>query len=110
MASGPDAGKLALLDFGLVAEIPAYDREAMVSATIHLANRDWGALVDDFIALGFLPRDAGGCAGLVWCGVVRAVHALAVCLVVCRQCQCVRLPTATLVAERTSTRPPSCTA
>ena len=28
----------------------------MVSATIHLANRDWGALVDDFVALKFLPR------------------------------------------------------
>jgi hypothetical protein len=32
------------------------DREAMVSATIHLANRDWDALIDDFVALGFLPR------------------------------------------------------
>lgn len=27
----------------------------MVSATIHLANRDWDSLVDDFVALGFLP-------------------------------------------------------
>jgi len=36
---GPNAGKLALLDFGLVAEVPAADREAMVSATIHLGNR-----------------------------------------------------------------------
>ncbi len=27
----------------------------MVAATIHLANRDWSALIDDFIALGFLP-------------------------------------------------------
>eukprot|EP00798_Chlamydomonas_sp_ICE-L_P020473 gene20473-27261_t len=32
----------------------AKDREAMVSATVHLANRDWSALVDDFVALGFL--------------------------------------------------------
>jgi hypothetical protein len=30
-----------------------------VSATIHLANRDWGALVEDFVTLGFLPREAG---------------------------------------------------
>ena len=29
-----------------------------VSATIHLANRDWDALIDDFIALNFLPQDA----------------------------------------------------
>jgi hypothetical protein len=46
VTEGPDAGKLALLDFGLVAEVPAPDREAMISATIHLANRDWnGACV-----------------------------------------------------------------
>lgn len=29
-----------------------------VSATIHLANRNWAALVDDFIDLEFLPTDA----------------------------------------------------
>ncbi|KAG2445070.1 hypothetical protein HYH02_008937 [Chlamydomonas schloesseri] len=55
VTEGPHAGKLALLDFGLVAEIPAADRQAMVAATIHLANRDWDALIDDFVALGFLP-------------------------------------------------------
>ena len=55
VTEGPDAGKLALLDFGLVAEVPRADREAMVSATIHLGNRDWDALITDFIALGFLP-------------------------------------------------------
>jgi hypothetical protein len=38
VTEGPDAGKLALLDFGLVAEIPAQDRAAMVSATIHLVS------------------------------------------------------------------------
>lgn len=57
ITEGPNAGKLALLDFGLVAEIPPADREAMVSATIHLANRDWDSLIDDFAALGFLPPD-----------------------------------------------------
>lgn len=57
VTSGPDAGKLCLLDFGLVAEVPEPDREAMVSATIHLANRDWASLVDDFVALDFLPED-----------------------------------------------------
>lgn len=58
MTEGPHAGKLALLDFGLVSELPAADREAMVSTTIHLGNRDWNALVSDFVALGFLPGDA----------------------------------------------------
>jgi predicted unusual protein kinase regulating ubiquinone biosynthesis (AarF/ABC1/UbiB family) len=58
VTEGPNAGQLALLDFGLVAEIPTPDREAMVSATIHLANKDWDALIDDFVALGFLPTKA----------------------------------------------------
>jgi predicted unusual protein kinase regulating ubiquinone biosynthesis (AarF/ABC1/UbiB family) len=39
VTEGPDAGKLALLDFGLVAEIPPQDRAAMVSATIHLVGQ-----------------------------------------------------------------------
>ena len=57
VTEGEHAGKLCLLDFGLVAEVPPVDREAMVSATIHLANRDWPALIDDFVALEFLPAD-----------------------------------------------------
>ncbi|MEW5317369.1 MAG: hypothetical protein WDW38_008671 [Sanguina aurantia] len=40
VTEGPNAGKLALLDFGLVAEIPPPDRAAMISSVIHLANRD----------------------------------------------------------------------
>lgn len=54
VTEGPHAGKLALLDFGLVAEIPPVDREAMVSATIHLANRGKGLrseLVDGWARL-----------------------------------------------------------
>ena len=58
VTEGPHAGKLALLDFGLVAEIPVSDRQAMVSATIHLANRDWNGLINDFIDLQFLPPNS----------------------------------------------------
>lgn len=57
VTAGPHAGKLCLLDFGLVAEVPQRDRDSMVSATIHLANRDWPSLIDDFVALDFLPPD-----------------------------------------------------
>lgn len=57
VTAGEHSGKLCLLDFGLVAEVPPADREAMVSATIHLANRDWPALIDDFVALEFLPAN-----------------------------------------------------
>ena len=55
MTEGPHAGRLALIDFGLVAEVPAPDRSAMLSGTIHLANGAWDDLITDFIALGALP-------------------------------------------------------
>eukprot|EP00899_Mesostigma_viride_P014434 jgi/Mesvir1/22992/Mv05685-RA.2 len=50
-------GRLCILDFGLVADIPVEARDRMVSAVIHLANQDFEQLVDDFIDLGFLPPD-----------------------------------------------------
>ena len=50
-------GSLALLDFGLVARLKQPDMDAIVSAVVHLANRDYASLVDDFIALGILPTD-----------------------------------------------------
>jgi predicted unusual protein kinase regulating ubiquinone biosynthesis (AarF/ABC1/UbiB family) len=55
--SGPDEGKLVLLDFGLVAQIPERDRENIVSAVIHLGTKNWDSLIDDFAALGFLDKD-----------------------------------------------------
>ena len=42
---------LALIDFGLIARVREEDRDAMVSALVHLANRDYGKLIDDFIGL-----------------------------------------------------------
>lgn len=50
-------GQLCILDFGLVTEIPADVRDIMVRATIHLANRDFSQLIEDFIDLDFLPPD-----------------------------------------------------
>jgi predicted unusual protein kinase regulating ubiquinone biosynthesis (AarF/ABC1/UbiB family) len=50
-------GKVCILDFGLMAEIPTNERESMVSAIIHLGNKNFDALTDDFINLGFLPED-----------------------------------------------------
>lgn len=49
--------KLALIDFGLVASLKQTDMDKMVSAIIHLANRDYESLVDDFIQLEILPTD-----------------------------------------------------
>ena len=50
-------GRLALLDFGLVARVRPADQDTMVNAIVHLANKDFGSLVDDFIALEILPAD-----------------------------------------------------
>lgn len=49
--------ELALIDCGLMAEINEVDRDFMISAVIHLANKDYASLVDDFINLQILPDD-----------------------------------------------------
>jgi len=50
-------GKIALIDFGLVASLQQEDMDQIVSAIIHLANKDYTSLVDDFIKLQILPAD-----------------------------------------------------
>mmetsp|Transcript_25823 Transcript_25823/g.33862 ORF Transcript_25823/g.33862 Transcript_25823/m.33862 type:complete len:882 (-) Transcript_25823:116-2761(-) len=49
--------RMALIDYGLVATINQQDMDTMVSSLIHLANKDYVSLVDDFISLGILPYD-----------------------------------------------------
>lgn len=50
-----DGAELALIDCGLMASISEEDRDSFVSAVIHLANKDYASLVDDFIKLQILP-------------------------------------------------------
>lgn len=57
VTEGPDAGKLCLLDFGLVAQIPQEDRDIIVSAVVHLGTQNWDSFISDFIRLGFLTED-----------------------------------------------------
>jgi predicted unusual protein kinase regulating ubiquinone biosynthesis (AarF/ABC1/UbiB family) len=59
LAKRPDINgtRIALLDFGLIAQVQQKDMDTMVSAIIHLANRDYASLVDDFISLEILPSD-----------------------------------------------------
>merc|ERR1719444_539221 len=47
--------RLYLIDFGLVAQVRQEDMDSMVSSIIHLANKDYPALVDDFIRLKIVP-------------------------------------------------------
>jgi len=49
--------KVALIDCGLMANIDQADRDKMISAVIHLANKDYTSLVTDFMDLGILPDD-----------------------------------------------------
>lgn len=54
---GGSAARLALLDFGLVARITKEDQDKMVSAIIHLANKDYRSLCTDFVRLEILGGD-----------------------------------------------------
>ena len=49
--------ELAIIDCGLMASIDPVDRDNMISTLIHLANKDYASLVDDFIRLKILPED-----------------------------------------------------
>lgn len=49
---------VALIDCGLMASIDQTDRDNMISAVIHLANKDYASLVDDFIRLNILPPES----------------------------------------------------
>jgi hypothetical protein len=48
---------VALIDCGLMASIDATDQDHMIGAVIHLANKDYASLVDDFIKLNILPSN-----------------------------------------------------
>jgi len=48
-------GRLAILDFGLMAEIDNEIKFGMVEAISHLIHRDYEAIVYDFVTLEFIP-------------------------------------------------------
>ena len=49
--------RLALIDFGLCADVPLPDTKNMTLAIVHLMQGDVSGLLDDSIELGFLPKD-----------------------------------------------------
>ena len=49
-------GKLAFLDFGMMSETPGPARLAIIEHVVHLVNRDYQAMAQDYYALGFLER------------------------------------------------------
>ncbi|KAF5197682.1 Abc-1 domain protein [Thalictrum thalictroides] len=48
-------GKLAYLDFGMMGEFRPELRDGFIEACLHLVNRDYDALAEDFVTLGLLP-------------------------------------------------------
>jgi aarF domain-containing kinase len=50
-------GRLAIIDFGLVAEVPIQDTKTMTMTLVHLMQGDVPGLVEDAVQLGFLPDD-----------------------------------------------------
>jgi len=49
-------GKLAILDFGLMTEITDDQKYGMIEAIVHLINRDYSEIGQDFINLDFIPK------------------------------------------------------
>jgi predicted unusual protein kinase regulating ubiquinone biosynthesis (AarF/ABC1/UbiB family) len=49
----PD-GKLAYLDFGMMSNIQPYQRYGLIEAVVHLVNRDFESLAQDYVKLDFL--------------------------------------------------------
>lgn len=50
-------GKLAILDFGLMTEITDDQKYGMVEAIVHLINRDYTEIGQDFKNLDFIPPE-----------------------------------------------------
>lgn len=50
-------GRLAYLDFGMMSEIKPYQRYGLIQAVVHLVNRDFESLAQDYVQLDFLSED-----------------------------------------------------
>ncbi len=52
----PD-GKLAYLDFGMMSEVKPPQRYGLIEAVVHMVNRDFEGLANDYVNLEFLSED-----------------------------------------------------
>ncbi|MEO1622430.1 MAG: AarF/ABC1/UbiB kinase family protein [Cyanobacteria bacterium J06632_3] len=50
-------GKLAYLDFGMMCEVEAYQRYGLIEAIVHMVNRDFDGLAQDYVKLEFLTPE-----------------------------------------------------
>lgn len=49
----PD-GRMAYIDFGMMDQLEEFTKETIASSIVHLINKDYYRLADDFVKLGFL--------------------------------------------------------
>ncbi|BAZ30559.1 ABC-1 domain-containing protein [Cylindrospermum sp. NIES-4074] len=52
----PD-GRMAYIDFGMMDQLEETTKESLVDALVHLVNKDYIDLAEDFVKLGFLTPD-----------------------------------------------------
>ncbi|MDT9339245.1 AarF/ABC1/UbiB kinase family protein [Trichodesmium erythraeum 21-75] len=56
LLASPD-GKLVYLDFGMMSEVKPYQRYGLLEAIVHLVNRDFEGLAQDYVKLEFLTPE-----------------------------------------------------
>ena len=50
-------GRMAFIDFGMMDQLTQHTKETIAGSVVHLINKDYLSLTDDFIQLGFLTPD-----------------------------------------------------
>jgi predicted unusual protein kinase regulating ubiquinone biosynthesis (AarF/ABC1/UbiB family) len=50
-------GRLAYIDFGMMSTVQPKQRYGLLKAIVHLVNRDFSGLAQDYVELGFLTED-----------------------------------------------------
>lgn len=50
-------GRMAYIDFGMMDQLEEHTKEILASSIVQLINKDYKALADDFVSLGFLTAD-----------------------------------------------------
>ncbi|MDJ0553316.1 MAG: AarF/ABC1/UbiB kinase family protein [Microcoleaceae cyanobacterium MO_207.B10] len=50
-------GKMAYIDFGMMDQLEPDTKETLVDSVVHLINKDYTELAEDFVKLGFLAPD-----------------------------------------------------
>lgn len=50
-------GRMAYIDFGMMDQLDQHTKEVLVDAVVHLINKDYEDLAEDFVKLGFLTPE-----------------------------------------------------